>query len=190
MLKAPFPWFGLSLFPWFCYAGGMTTEQRFWNKVRKTSTCWIWTASKRDKGYGAFSYTKDGKMVQDRAHRYSWEIHRRSIPEGLCVLHNCPGGDNPSCVNPAHLFLGTKGQNNEDMVRKGRYNKARTPVADGSKYERGEQHHGATLTAEIVRAIRSARESGQSFGFLSKQYGLSIGHVFRIVTRKAWAHVE
>jgi hypothetical protein len=168
----------------------MTTEQRFWQKVKKTATCWIWTASTREKGYGAFSYTKDGKMVQDRAHRYSWQIHRGRIPDGLCVLHNCPGGDNPACVNPAHLFLGTKGQNNEDMMRKGRYNRTRKPVADGSNYERGEHHHAATLSADIVREIRAARKSGESFGSLSKRYGLSIGHVFRIATRKAWVHVE
>lgn len=168
----------------------MTTEQRFWKKVRKTETCWIWTASKRGKGYGAFSYTRDGKMIQDRAHRYSWEIHRGTIPDGLCVLHNCPGGDNPACVNPAHLFLGTKKQNNEDMMQKGRYNRARATPQQGSKYERGEKHHAARLTAEIVREIRDARESGESFGSLSRRYELSIGHVFRIATRKAWTHVD
>lgn len=168
----------------------MTTEQCFWQKVRKTATCWLWTASKRAKGYGAFSYTRDGKMIQDRAHRYSWEIHRGPIPEGLCVLHNCPGGDNPACVNPAHLFLGTKAINNADMVTKGRHVPGGARAGADYGYERGESHHAATLTAAEVRNIREARLAGESFGAISRRLGLSIGHVFRIVNKKAWRHVQ
>lgn len=168
----------------------MTTEQRFWAKVNKTDGCWIWMASKRNKGYGAFGYTKDGATIQGRAHRYSWEIHNGEIPEGLCVLHNCPSGDNPACVNPSHLFLGTKAENNQDTINKGRYNHARHNSESKSRYERGASHHGAVLTDDIVRNIRSRRDAGESFGLLSKHFGLSVGHVFRIVTRKAWKHVE
>ncbi len=164
----------------------MTTEQRFWAKVRKTPTCWLWTASRRNKGYGAFAYTKDGVLIQDRAHRYSWTIHRGPIPEGLFVLHNCPGGDNPACVNPAHLFLGTNRINVEDMVRKGRH------VAGGQRpgvkyrYRKGVDHPGARLKEEDIARIRRRRAAGQSFGKISREEKLSIGHVFRIVTRKAW----
>jgi hypothetical protein len=128
-------------------------------------------------------------MVQDRAHRFSWEIHNGTIPEGLCVLHNCPGGDNPACVNPAHLFLGTKAVNNDDMMKKGRYNRTRKAVKDGASYPRGEDHHNAKLTPEKVSAIRSARAGGESFGSISRRTGIAIGHIFRIVNRKVWAHV-
>jgi len=126
----------------------MTTEQRFWNKVNKTDTCWLWTASKRNKGYGAFSYTRDGKMIQDRAHRYSWEIHKGSIPEGLFVLHSC---DVPACVNPSHLFLGNNQENVDDMMNKGRHVSGGTYIQKyEGKYERGESHHGAKLDADGV----------------------------------------
>ena len=168
----------------------VTTEQRFWAKVLKTESCWLWTASKRNKGYGAFAYTRNGRMVQDRAHRYSWEIHKGEIPDGLCVLHNCPSGDNPACVNPAHLFLGTKAVNNADMMAKGRYNYTRAIVQDGSAYERGESHHNAKLSAETIRSIRARKESGASYRQISREFGIAVPHAFKIVTRKLWAQIQ
>lgn len=89
--------------------------ERFWPRVDKAvgqgpdGTCWEWTASRNGDGYGFSNHTM--------AHRVSWEIHNGSIPNGLCVLHRC---DNPPCVNPAHLFLGTKKDNAADMSAKGR----------------------------------------------------------------------
>jgi len=164
----------------------MTTEQRFWAKVKKTSRCWIWTASKRAKGYGAFAYHRVGVMIQDRAHRYSWTIHNGRIPKGLCVLHRC---DTPSCVNPDHLFLGTKKDNNADMCRKGRHVSGGTHCGRNGKYERGEHHHNARLTEEDVLNLRRDREFGVSFSKLATRYGIAIGYAFRIATRKAWKHV-
>jgi hypothetical protein len=87
--------------------------KRFWDKVVKTDTCWVWTASVNGKGYGSFGY---GGRVQ-LAHRVSWQMHCGPIPPGLCVCHAC---DNPSCVRPDHLFLGTIKDNNRDRDRKGR----------------------------------------------------------------------
>ena len=93
-----------------------TFEERFFDKVHKTSSCWIWTGSKNRKGYGQMSFGRRGtKPVQ--AHRASWCIHFVYLPKGLWVLHRC---DNPSCVNPRHLFLGTAQDNTDDMFRKGR----------------------------------------------------------------------
>src|SRR5687767_4720826 len=88
-------------------------SERFWEKVRKTDGCWLWTASRNAKGYGQIMYQR--RPIH--AHRVSWQLANGPIPDGLCVLHRC---DNPQCVNPGHLFLGTIVDNNRDMFAKGR----------------------------------------------------------------------
>jgi hypothetical protein len=93
----------------------ITASTRFWNKVLKTDTCWLWTGTKDSRGYGRFA-EMDRKMVLP--HRFSWEIHFGRIAQGLQVCHKC---DNPSCVNPKHLFLGTNSDNIQDSLRKGRF---------------------------------------------------------------------
>lgn len=193
-LKAPFPYFGIVPFPWFCYNQyrkdgadmGRSTEERFWGKVQKTETCWLWTGGKRSKGYGAFVYARDGEPVQGRAHVYSYELHKGRVPKGVFVLHTC---DTPACVNPDHLFLGNNQDNVDDMIAKGRH--VRGGTYSKGKYQRGELHHGARLTATDVQAIRAAYNAGGvSFSQLARKYGLALGHVFRIVKKKAWRHVE
>lgn len=90
-------------------------RMRFWQKVVKTKTCWLWSASKNDTGYGWFK--RDGRMRG--AHRMAYELRRGKIPSGMSVLHRC---DTPACVRPAHLFLGTQADNVRDMLAKGRGN--------------------------------------------------------------------
>jgi hypothetical protein len=98
----------------------MTNKQieRFWEKVEKTEGCWNWTAAKKH-GYGSVKW--GGRMRI--AHRIAFEIECGSIPEGMQVCHHC---DNPACVRPSHLFLGTQKDNMRDMIVKGR--QARPPA--------------------------------------------------------------
>lgn len=93
--------------------------ERFWPKVDTSggpSACWNWTASKKSGGYGKFS--KGGDNGWMLAHRAAWEMTNGPIAVGAVVCHSC---DNPSCCNPAHLFLGTQAENLSDMRRKGRH---------------------------------------------------------------------
>ena len=93
-------------------------EERFWPKVQKTDGCWLWLGAKTGNGYGSYrngGFGRNNKTIP--SHRVSWMAHFGDIPEGLCVLHKC---DVRGCVNPAHLFLGTKHDNAIDMCTKGR----------------------------------------------------------------------
>lgn len=94
---------------------GRREEDRFWEKVQKGAGCWIWTAT-LVKGYGSFRRGRPSR-TKAYAHRVSWEYANGPIPTGLYVLHSC---DNPPCVNPDHLWLGTHTDNMRDMAEKGR----------------------------------------------------------------------
>lgn len=89
-------------------------EQRFWKKVHKTDSCWLWTGAKFKSGYGQI----DDKGKTLRAHRVSYELRYGVTPGDFHVLHSC---DNPPCVNPSHLFLGTVKDNMRDCISKNRH---------------------------------------------------------------------
>lgn len=101
---------------------------RFFAKVKKTDTCWLWTANQTGTGYGAFNYRGRSSF---KAHRASWILHYGEIPGKLLVCHHC---DVKLCVRPDHLFLGTHSDNAQDCIRKGRPFAGRTtfgPYAKG-----------------------------------------------------------
>lgn len=93
-------------------------RKTFWERVDKTSGCWLWTGAKSTNGgYGYFIYGRGGQKL--RAHRVAWEMTHGPIPEGWVVMHLC---DNPLCVNPDHLEVGTQADNVLDMRIKDRNN--------------------------------------------------------------------
>lgn len=133
------------------------------------SGCWLWIGHANPQGYGvAFS-----RMLRPRsrlAHRLAWELFRGGISEGMCICHRC---DNPSCVNPEHLFEGTRRDNAADRARKGRSSK-------------GEGRYNARLTPEKVLAVRSDEGSDTA---VAQRHGITRGHVWKIKQRRLWGHV-
>jgi hypothetical protein len=148
----------------------------FWSKVRKTSSCWIWSGAMFGNGYGHFRI--DGRDLL--THRLAWQDANGPIPKGKLVLHNCPGGDNRACCNPAHLWLGTHKQNSRDAVAKGRWNPGRFP---------GEKHNHAKLKNKDVRRIRRLRQKGMSYYKIGKLYSITRGNARNICLRKTWQHI-
>jgi hypothetical protein len=101
----------------------MTTDERFWEKVERgpADQCWPWTGSRNSSGYGTFATgTTRATIRVVLAHRHAWEMHHFAIPTGYRILHAC---DNPPCVNPGHLMLGSARANLVDASRKGRLGK-------------------------------------------------------------------
>lgn len=149
-----------------------TPEFRFQNNYRVMPTgCWEWAAYCEPKGYGEFRM--NGLKIS--AHRASWLLNRGPIPENLQVLHGC---DNPPCVNPEHLFLGTHQDNMLDMKRKGR-----ARGAGG----RGSHHMNARLTeTQITEIIRSNLPRTA----LARSYGVHVTHIGRIKRGERWAHLR
>ncbi len=103
-------------------------EERFWAKVRKSDGCWEWTGAANRQGYGRIALGR--ASGPRRAHRIAWELTHGPVPDGLWVLHHC---DNPPCVRPDHLWLGTRADNARDCRLKGRMNTAPARAARALK---------------------------------------------------------
>jgi hypothetical protein len=177
-----------------------TAPRRFWAKVDKTGDCWLWTARLSRDGYGQFRTGGVG-TPNARAHRVAWALAYGAIPEGLLVLHRC---DNPRCVRPEHLFLGTSADNVADRNAKGRQAtgaRLNIPCDRGRGHRnprythpettaRGERNGHARFTAEQVLEIRRLWAAG---GMLQRdiaaQFGTDQAVVSLIVRRKTWAHL-
>lgn len=148
--------------------------KRFWDKVDISGDCWEWKATTITGGYGHFGL--NGELVL--AHRFSYSLVYGEIPEGMCICHHC---DNPGCVRPSHLFMGTRSDNARDMVAKGR---------DRQPDSRGERQGASKLVENDVREIRRLYVTGRvTQALLSKMWRVSKQHVHDIVHRKKWKHI-
>ena len=153
-------------------------SQMFNERVRKTVSCWIWDGTIMAVGYGCLRFGgRTGPLFL--AHRLSYVLHKGRIKKGLCVLHRC---DNRRCVNPKHLFLGTRTDNMLDKVRKGR--QSFTPG------QKGEKSPNAKLSEPDVRTIRRTYcYRKHSFGALAKEFSMSKRQIMRIVKQQSWKHL-
>lgn len=164
---------GADAFPRVSWRGQQSIVDRFWARVNKTETCWLWTGTILSHGYGQISlgHPSTPGSKRWRAHRFSWELHRGTIPDGLVVCHTC---DNPICVRPDHLFLGTQADNVHDSSRKGRKN------AWGVQ----------KLNADDVRVIRHQAARGLLQKDIAKAFGVARNTISGIVRRHTWAHLD
>ena len=154
-------------------------ETLFYEKVRKTDSCWEWIGSLIGNGYGRFwvKGDKGGKWLY--AHRLSWMIHYDEEPTmNLWVLHKC---DNPPCVRPDHLWLGTPSDNSQDREDKGRSNKIGV---------RGENSHFSKLIEKQVLEIRELYKPRIiTRRMLAEFYNTSVPNIEHITSRKTWKHI-
>ena len=141
--------------------------ERFLSKVAKTESCWLWIGAKSGRGYGAFRSPDEQK-----AHRFSYSRYVGQIPQGFSVCHRC---DNPACVNPDHLFVGTHADNMKDKMSKGRGN-----------HLVGTKHPRSKLTESQVIAIRADNRRQVE---IAESYGIKQAQVSEIKRRIAWTHI-
>lgn len=150
---------------------GLPIEERFWAHVSigGPDECWEWNGG-AGKGYGSFTICLPKPRTTIRPYRFSWEMHNGPIPKGLFVCHAC---DNPPCVNPAHLWLGTNADNMNDKIRKGRQSRAIVV---------------AKISRDDAERVRVMYASGMTGPAIADAVGLqSSQSVYNIINGKAWA---
>jgi hypothetical protein len=171
---------------------------RFWENVKYCdSGCWEWRGSMARSNYGWFTIAgerntrKRGTFRQRKgnrrvfAHRFSYFLHHGVDPDDLVICHRC---DNPPCINPAHLFLGTHADNVHDMIRKGRANWTKKAL---EKVARGEGHQFSKLTEAAVRDIRGRwAAGGGNMHAMAREYGVAVNAVYQVIRRITWKHVS
>lgn len=159
----------------------LLSPELFWTRVNKQSGdgCWLWMGARSRAGYGHIYasdwYDEQGRrhIVWVKAHRRSWELENGPIPEGLSMCHHC---DNPPCVRPSHLFVGTHKDNSDDCARKNRRSN-----------RRGSANPNAKLTLADADAIRRAyRDETKTQTEIGALYGVSQKTVSKIINRHLW----
>ena len=153
-----------------------TLKYRFLDHVVQQGDCYVWTGTTRKNGYGHFAI--QGRIYL--SHRISYLLFRDNIPPGLCVLHRC---DNPQCITPKHLFLGTLKDNVYDCIAKGRARR-------GHKTIYGEKHANAKLSNAVVELIRKYRREGWTLKEISELCHVSMSLISMIINGKRWKHLN
>lgn len=150
---------------------------KFWINVnkRERSQCWDWVGAITKRKYGTISLSG----MQHLAHRLSYLIHFGKIPKGLFVLHKC---DNPNCVNPFHLEVGTQKKNMQDCVDRGRHHTAES-------YNHGEECPWSKLTDAKVIAIRKLHSDGVICAELARRFNSSDSNIRDVCKRRTWKHI-
>lgn len=151
---------------------GRSLKDRFLSKIKKTKGCWLWTACKNKAGYGTV-YIGEKNKQSYLAHRYSYKLKYGSIGKNISVCHKC---DNPSCVRPSHLFLGTHQDNSDDCKKKNRMRRASL-----------ENSGRAVLTnKQAIEIHKKWRPYYYTVPMLSKEYGVSVGALRKMLKRATW----
>lgn len=154
----------------------------FWAKVDRSGECWLWQGGLDKDGYGKFQVTLSRAGLPPRAHtpqrhvrahHFAYELAHGAPVFGALLMHSC---DNPRCVRPEHLRIGTPAENYADSARKGRNT-------------RGERNARAKLTAESVRAIRAGLAAGARLVDLARQHGVTATTILGIARGRIWKHV-
>ncbi len=147
---------------------------RFWNRILKTDDCWLWHGGRNAKGYGQFRVTNGAKPRVEYVHRHAYALLVGPLKSEECLLHAC---DNPRCVNPKHLRVGSIAENNREMWTKGR---GWSPFTERLQ---------AKVTKEAVKEMRVLAEAGALQKDLARRFGLDESHVSRIVNKRVWKDV-
>lgn len=154
--------------------------ERFWSKVEKTDTCWLWKASTR-AGYGSFKL--NGKVIF--AHRFSYELANNGIDKDLMVCHKC---DNPLCVNPDHLFLGTNSDNMKDC-----YSKGRMKLLNGIKFKKGDRPDNRVLSdlsvKEIKKLIINKKELKLTLQKIADIFNINVSTIKDIASGRSYINI-
>jgi len=174
-------------------------EERFWARVQKSDGCWIWTGNKTPQGYGSTYNAGYYEGRREHAHRISYRMAYGDFPREMLVCHKC---DNPPCVRPDHLFLGTANDNQQDAK-----NKNRLPTGDrhwshrrpdlvpkGHKrpyaiWSRGSKNPQSKLTEQDILYIRELAHLKVKYRTIAKAFNVSDDSVEKIIHRKSWKHI-
>lgn len=161
---------------WDRFEPSARVVDRFWSRVARGEGCWLWTSATVGKGYGDLTFQRRHQL----AHRFAWQLATgRTIPAGRVVRHRC---DNPPCVRPDHLELGTAAQNVRDSYERRR----RT----GNTVTRGTARPNAVLTDELVAEMRRAARTGRSITSIAKALGIAHSTAHRAIRGFGWPHVS